>query len=46
MPAFDQELFGPVAAIIETKDDRQAIELANKTTYGLERRYLPNLLLN
>ena len=35
MPAFDQELFGPVATIIRAKDDRHAIELANKTTYGL-----------
>ena len=35
MPAFDQELFGPVAAIIRAKDDRHAIELANKTNYGL-----------
>lgn len=35
MPAFDQELFGPVAAIIRAKDDRQMIALANKTTYGL-----------
>ena len=35
MPAFDQELFGPVAAIIRAKDDQQMIALANKTTYGL-----------
>ena len=35
MPAFDQELFGPVAAIIRAKDDHQAIALANTTTYGL-----------
>jgi succinate-semialdehyde dehydrogenase / glutarate-semialdehyde dehydrogenase len=35
MPAFDQELFGPVAAIIRAKDDQQAIALANTTTYGL-----------
>ncbi len=35
MPAFDQELFGPVAAIIRAKDDHQAITLANTTTYGL-----------
>ena len=35
MPAFDQELFGPVAAVIKAKDDKEAIVLANTTTYGL-----------
>ena len=35
MPAFDEELFGPVAAIIEAKDEQDAIRLANKSSYGL-----------
>lgn len=35
MPAFDEELFGPVAAIIEAKDETHAIELANNSIYGL-----------
>ena len=35
MPAFDQELFGPVAAITRARDDEHALELANHTTYGL-----------
>ena len=35
MSAFDDELFGPVAVIISAKDQAQAIDLANKTNYGL-----------
>lgn len=35
MPAFDEELFGPVAAIIEAEDEVQAITLANDTIFGL-----------
>ncbi|SFV27757.1 NAD-dependent succinate-semialdehyde dehydrogenase [Thermoflavifilum thermophilum] len=35
MPAFDEELFGPVAAIIAAKDEQEAIQLANQTTFGL-----------
>jgi len=35
MPAYDEELFGPVAAIIEAKDEEHAIKLANDSIYGL-----------
>ena len=35
MPAFDEELFGPVAAIISARNEREAIELANDSVFGL-----------
>jgi succinate-semialdehyde dehydrogenase/glutarate-semialdehyde dehydrogenase len=35
MPAFDEELFGPVLTLIEVQDDADAIRLANQSTYGL-----------
>jgi len=35
MPAYDEELFGPVAAIIPVKDEREAIRVANDTSFGL-----------
>lgn len=35
MPAFDEELFGPVAAIIRVKNTEEAIRLANLTHFGL-----------
>jgi succinate-semialdehyde dehydrogenase/glutarate-semialdehyde dehydrogenase len=35
MTAFDQETFGPVASLIIAKNDEEAIELANRTVYGL-----------
>lgn len=35
MPAFDEELFGPVAALIKAKDEADAIRLANLTVFGL-----------
>lgn len=35
MPAFDEEVFGPVLAVIEAKDEADAILLANQTDFGL-----------
>ncbi|MDX6747694.1 NAD-dependent succinate-semialdehyde dehydrogenase [Polaribacter sp. PL03] len=35
MVAFDEELFGPVASVIRAKDENEAIELANNSTFGL-----------
>jgi succinate-semialdehyde dehydrogenase/glutarate-semialdehyde dehydrogenase len=35
MPAFDEELFGPVAAIIEARDEAHALSLANDSIFGL-----------
>tara|TARA_R110002049_G_scaffold182485_2_gene350387 strand:- start:134401 stop:135771 length:1371 start_codon:yes stop_codon:yes gene_type:complete len=35
MPTFDQELFGPVATVYVVKDEKEAIELANRSSYGL-----------
>jgi len=35
MPAFDEEMFGPVAAIITAKDEDHAIALANDSMFGL-----------
>jgi len=35
MPVFDQETFGPVAAVIRAKDEVDAIRVANASAYGL-----------
>lgn len=35
MPAFDEELFGPVAPIIAARDESHALALANQSPYGL-----------
>ena len=35
MPAFDEEVFGPVAAVVPAKDEEQAIAMANDTAFGL-----------
>jgi len=35
MPAFDEETFGPAAAVIRARDDADAIRLANASVYGL-----------
>lgn len=34
-PAWSQELFGPVASVIRVKDEREAIEVANGSDFGL-----------
>lgn len=34
-PAYDDELFGPVAAVIRAKDDADAMRIANDSRYGL-----------
>src|SRR5439155_1024001 len=35
MPAFDEETFGPVAAVIRARDEAEAIALGNDSPYGL-----------
>ncbi|SEW40551.1 succinate-semialdehyde dehydrogenase / glutarate-semialdehyde dehydrogenase [Cognatiyoonia koreensis] len=35
MPAYDDEIFGPVASIIRAKDDEEAMRIANESRYGL-----------
>ncbi|MCP4214186.1 MAG: NAD-dependent succinate-semialdehyde dehydrogenase [bacterium] len=35
MPAYDEELFGPVAAIIPVKDEAEAVRVANDSIFGL-----------
>jgi succinate-semialdehyde dehydrogenase/glutarate-semialdehyde dehydrogenase len=35
MPAYDEELFGPVAAIIPVADEGEAIRVANDSSFGL-----------
>jgi succinate-semialdehyde dehydrogenase/glutarate-semialdehyde dehydrogenase len=35
MPAFDDEIFGPVASIISAKNEKEAILLANQSQFGL-----------
>ncbi len=35
MPVFDEELFGPVAAVINVADEEEAVMRANQTCYGL-----------
>ncbi|MEX1233691.1 MAG: NAD-dependent succinate-semialdehyde dehydrogenase [Roseovarius sp.] len=34
-PAYDGELFGPVASLIRAKDDKDAMRIANDSRYGL-----------
>jgi succinate-semialdehyde dehydrogenase/glutarate-semialdehyde dehydrogenase len=35
MPAFDEETFGPLAAVIVAEDEMEAVQLANDSAYGL-----------
>lgn len=35
MPAWEEELFGPVASIIRAADERDAIRIANASSFGL-----------
>ena len=35
MPAYDQEMFGPVASVIVAKDADDAVRIANESPYGL-----------
>lgn len=35
MPAYDEELFGPVAAVISVSDEEEAIATANDSPFGL-----------
>lgn len=35
MPAYDEELFGPVAAILPAADDEDAMRIANDSSFGL-----------
>lgn len=35
MRAFDEEIFGPVATVVSFATDDEAVELANRTEYGL-----------
>jgi succinate-semialdehyde dehydrogenase/glutarate-semialdehyde dehydrogenase len=35
MPAYDEELFGPVAAILPVADEEEAIRVANDSPFGL-----------
>ncbi len=34
-PAFDEEVFGPVAALVRAEDEADAVRLANATRFGL-----------
>jgi succinate-semialdehyde dehydrogenase / glutarate-semialdehyde dehydrogenase len=35
MPAYEEELFGPVASVIPAKDEAEAITVANSSVFGL-----------
>ncbi|MEN0004347.1 MAG: NAD-dependent succinate-semialdehyde dehydrogenase [Bacteroidota bacterium] len=35
MPAYEEELFGPVAAVFKVRDEAEAIRIANDSSFGL-----------
>jgi len=35
MPAYSEELFGPVASVLRAKDEADALRIANDTAFGL-----------
>ncbi|HYH55107.1 MAG TPA: aldehyde dehydrogenase family protein, partial [Anseongella sp.] len=35
MPAYEEEMFGPVAAVISARNEEEAIRIANDTSFGL-----------
>jgi succinate-semialdehyde dehydrogenase/glutarate-semialdehyde dehydrogenase len=35
MPAYDEEMFGPVASLIAARDEKDAIRIANDSSFGL-----------
>ena len=35
MPAYDEELFGPVASVIRARDEAECVRIANDTIFGL-----------
>lgn len=35
MPAYEEELFGPIASFIKASDEEEAIQIANATEFGL-----------
>ncbi len=35
MPAYDEEMFGPVACVIRARSEEEAVRIANDTAYGL-----------
>ena len=43
MPAFREEIFGPVAPVVVVKDEAEAIAVANDTEYGLVAPSRPDL---
>lgn len=42
MPAYHEELFGPVVCFIEAQDEKEAIEIANDSHYGLSAAVFSN----
>jgi succinate-semialdehyde dehydrogenase/glutarate-semialdehyde dehydrogenase len=35
MPAYEEEIFGPVAAVIPVKNEKEAVQVANDSSFGL-----------